>query len=74
MEVHIRELPEGVIEVYQARAKSRGHSLEAELRDVLVRGVVRTDTNRLTRVRALRARSPVQTSDSADLLREDRDR
>ena len=80
--VTIRNLDEEVVEKLKARAKARNRSLEGELREILsaaVRGF--TGEPRLTKEEflALAKRIAAMTpdkpqTDSAKLLREDRDR
>jgi plasmid stability protein len=74
-QVLIRDVEPEVIEDLKRRAKQNGRSLEAELRQILrsaVRTVEEETLAELERVRALFAGR--QFSDSAALLREDRDR
>lgn len=74
-QVIVRNLPDDVVARLKARAARKRHSLERELRDIL------TDASQLSRaeliaeVERIRAMTPRRlTSDSTDLIREDRER
>ena len=74
-QVIVRNLPDDVVARLKARAARKRHSLERELRDIL------TDASQLSRaeliaeVKRIRAMTPRRlTSDSTDLIREDRER
>lgn len=72
-QVLIRDLPDDLVERFKERARSRGQSLEAHLRDVL-EASVRGDRDEFLRfARAMRARSGAQVTDSTDLIRDSRD-
>jgi plasmid stability protein len=70
----IRDLDDNVLQGLKAAAKAHGRSLQAEIHDVLRRANTRNlgETRRLAAqwVRRLKAR---RHSDSAALIREDRD-
>jgi hypothetical protein len=74
-QVIIRNIDDKVILRLKARAKARGRSLEAELRSILEResrfGTLRDFRDHLI---AMHQQQPAQSSDSTELLREDRDR
>lgn len=73
----IRNVDDDVVEALKARAKTHNRSLEAEIRQILQDRVKRPWTGVELRELADRiaAMTPdVQQTDSADLLREDRDR
>ncbi len=73
----IRNVDDDVVEALKARAKTHNRSLEAEIRQILQDRVKRPWTGAELRELADRiaAMTPdVQQTDSADLLREDRDR
>ena len=74
-QVIIRNIDGKVIERLKMKAKSHGKSLEAELRSILEREA-RFSTQRDFRdnLTNLHKEQPPQSSDSADLIREDRDR
>lgn len=72
----IRNLDADVVLKLKARADSNNRSLEAELRDVLAQ-IADTPTPRQFKALAERIAAmtpPGPQSDSADLIREDRDR
>jgi plasmid stability protein len=73
-QVLVRNLPDDVVARLKARAARARHSLEQELRDILIdaarpgRDEIRADMDRI------RAMTPnVPQTDSAELIREDRD-
>ncbi len=75
--VTIRNLDDAVVRTLKARAKAHHRSLEAELREVLARTAA--EYERVARLREeaarIRAMTPdVPQTDSAALIREDRDR
>ena len=70
----VRNLEPETVDGLKARAKRRGRSLQAELRDIL------TDAAEDRRAKAIAAMKEIQArfagrrfSDSAELIREDRD-
>ena len=73
----VRDLSPETVSNLKERAKRNHRSLQAELREILER---EASTRRLTNLEALRIfeeiaeRAGPQTSDSVDLIREDRDR
>jgi len=75
--VTIRNLDDGLVGKLKSRAKANHRSLEAELRDILASEVQRHEMMKRFRARARRiaAMTPdVPQTDSALLVREDRDR
>lgn len=75
--VTIRNLDESTVEALKAQAKQHNRSLEAELRVILDRVVERTRQRatlkaRLDRIAAMTPDVP--QTDSADIIREDRQR
>ena len=72
--VLVRGLDEGVLSRLKAAAKANGRSLQAEIHDVLRRASTRNlaETRRLSARWLTRLRRSAQ-SDSAALIREDRD-
>lgn len=72
--VLIRDLDDEVLEQLKAAAKANGRSLQAEIHDVLRRASLRklAQTRRLSASWLKRLKRPGH-SDSAALLREDRD-
>ncbi|HSG40444.1 MAG TPA: hypothetical protein VLE27_12460 [Thermoanaerobaculia bacterium] len=77
-DIVIRDLNPDVVERLEDRAKNRGHSLEVEAKAILESAVPTTKLS-MTRARQLAAEirqsfGDLILSDSAELLREDRDR
>ncbi len=75
--VIIRDLDERIVKKLKARAKANNRSLEAELRDILSAEVNKHERMRqfLAKADRIAAMTPkVPQTDSAILLREDRDR
>ena len=72
--VLVRDLDDDVLEQLKAAAKTNGRSLQAEIHDVLRRASARNvaETRRLS-ARWLKRLSRSTQSDSALLIREDRD-
>ncbi len=75
--LRIRNLDENVVAALKQRAKAHHRSLEAEVRDILTRAV--HPASKSVDLRALaeqiaRFTPPVPQTDSAILVREDRDR
>lgn len=70
----IRDLDDDVLEQLKAAAKANGRSLQAEIHDVLRRANTRNlaETRRLSAT-WLKRLSGLKHSDSAALIREDRD-
>jgi plasmid stability protein len=70
----VRGLDDRLIQALKQRAARAGWSAEAEHRAILEQ-VLRPETEPFAAAAArLRARTPPQTTDSADLIRQDRDR
>ncbi len=73
----IRNLEDGVVRRLKSKAKARGRSLEADLREILhheARRLTGREARRLVdRIAAMTPKGAKQT-DSVALLREDRDR
>ena len=73
-QVIVRNLEDSVVEVLKERAALRGHSLEQELRDTLTQAAKFTPRERRDFADKIRARARwISGTDSADLIREDRD-
>ena len=73
----IRNLDDHVVERLKKRAKDNGRSLEAELRELLKQAANRKSPEELRAIAdRIAAMTPagVKQTDSAELLREDRDR
>ena len=73
----IRNVDDSVVERLKDKATQRGRSLEAELREVLKQAAnQRTRAEMLAAADRIAAMTPkgVKQTDSADLIREDRDR
>lgn len=72
-QVLIRDLENTVVDKLKERAKSRGRSLEAELRLILEQAAQDTRQQGLAELKQVRALFAGRTfSDSAEMLREDR--
>ncbi|PPQ40148.1 FitA-like ribbon-helix-helix domain-containing protein [Rhodopila globiformis] len=70
----VRGLDDRLVQALKQRAARSGRSAEAEHR-ALLEQALRPETESFAEAAArLRARTPRQTSDSADLIRTDRDR
>lgn len=74
-QVLVRGLEAHVIDRYKARAAARGHSLEQELREVIIAGAALTGAEKLAIADRIRAMTPtgVLQTDSTELIRADRD-
>ena len=74
--VTIRDLDDKVIERLEARAKHHRRSLEAELRDLLIRASRQPLIDPVAEANRIAAMTPkgVKQTDSTLLIREDRDR
>jgi plasmid stability protein len=75
-EVRIRNVDDWVVESLRTRARSKGHSLEGELRELLREEAMRPRQEFAGELRKMREelRTKYGTfSDSAALIREDRD-
>lgn len=73
-QILVRNLDDAVIRALKQRAESHGHSLEAELRDLLTRAASQPRaelTHELAGVRALTPKGPRRLAE--DLVREGRD-
>jgi plasmid stability protein len=74
-QVLVRDLESEVINRLKERAKFRGRSLEAELRQILQEAAADTDRERVLAVEDIQKMfSGYKFSDSTELLREDRER
>jgi len=74
-QVIVRNLPDDVVARLKARAARRRHSLEQELRDILTDASRSSRAELIAEVERIRAMTPRRlTSDSTDLIREDRER
>jgi plasmid stability protein len=73
-QVLVRNLPEDVVARLKARAARRRHSLEQELRHILTAAARSGREEVLADMDRIRALTPkVPQTDSAELIREDRD-
>jgi len=73
-QVIVRNLDDAVIAAHKQRAKSRGVSLEQQLRDVLAEGAKPSRAEIIADLRRIRAMTPKGPRiDSTELIREDRD-
>lgn len=73
-QVIVRNLDDTVIAAHKQRAKSRGVSLEQQLRDVLAETAKPSREELIADLRRIRAMTPKGPRiDSVDLIREDRD-
>jgi plasmid stability protein len=75
-DILIRSLPKEVVARLKKRAASKGRSLQAELKELLVDAARPNDLAKVREIaRQLRLRTRVRPqTDSVDLVREDRDR
>ncbi|HNT33799.1 MAG TPA: TraY domain-containing protein [bacterium] len=70
----VRDLDEKTVARLKKRAKANGRSLQAEAKRILEESSTVFDIDRIREDLArLRASLPPQTTDSVDLIREDRD-
>jgi len=73
-QILVRHLDDAVISALKARASARGHSLEAELRDLLTRAAGAPRADLIDELAAVRAMTPKGVRRLAeDLVREGRD-
>lgn len=75
-EVRIRKVEDWIVEAFRARAKRRGRSLEAELREILSEEAMRPRREMAENAKALRhaiERESGLLPDSVPLIREERD-
>lgn len=70
----VRGLDDTLIATLRQRAARHGRSVEAEHRAILERALAPEMELFAAAAARLRARTPPQTSDSADIVRQDRDR
>jgi len=74
-QVLIRDLPDDVVKRLKMRAANKGHSLERELRDVVVAAAPLTVEEKLAIIDRIRSQSPkMAVRDSTDIIREERDK
>lgn len=75
-QVIVRNLDERVVAALKRQAQLRGRSLEQELREVLASAARLTGPERVQLSNRIRAMTPrgIRQTDSAKLIREDRDR
>ncbi|MGH6944534.1 MAG: FitA-like ribbon-helix-helix domain-containing protein [Geminicoccaceae bacterium] len=74
-QVIVRNLDEHVVSSLKFKAELHGHSLEQELREVLKRAAELTPQEKLALADRIAAMTPRPLEDdSADLIREDRDK
>ena len=75
-QVIVRKLDDRVVADLKRKAALHSHSLEQELRDILAAATRLSAGERAAIARRIRAMTPagVAQTDSADLIREDRDR
>ncbi len=75
-QVIVRNLDDRVVADLKRKATLHGHSLEQELRDILAAATRLSAGERASIARRIRAMTPagVAQTDSADLIREDRDK
>ncbi len=74
-QVLVRDLGNDIVDKLKERAKSRGRSLEAELRLILEQAAQDTRRQGLLELKQIRERLAGQVfSDSTEMVREDRDR
>ena len=75
-QVIVRNLDDGVVATLKRKAALRGHSLEQELREILGSAARLTTEERMALAAGIREMTPkgVTQTDSAELIRDDRDR
>ena len=76
-DILVRNLDPEVVEELKLRAKRHRRSLQAEVREIIEREVKPSRLSReefLAIIDRIRSNAPPQTTDSVDLIREDRDR
>ncbi len=74
-QVIVRNLNDHVIASLKAKATAHGHSLEQELREILARESGLDRLEKAALADRIRAMTPGElTTDSTDLIRQDRDR
>jgi plasmid stability protein len=75
-QVLVRNLDDDIVNGLKRKAALHGHSLEQELRDILAASARWGADERIAATRRIRAMTPVgsKQTDSAALIREDRDR
>jgi plasmid stability protein len=75
-DILIRGLPSAVVSRLKKRAASKGRSLQAELKELLVEAARPNDLAKVREIaRQMRLRTSIRPqTDSVDLVREDRDR
>ena len=74
-QVIVRNLPDDVVARLEARAARKRHSLEEELRDILIEASRPSRAELIAEVERIRAMTPRRLDiDLTDLIREDRDR
>ena len=73
-EVILRDLDDRVVETLRRRADARGVSLEQELREIVEQAAKPSRAERVAAIDRIREMTPRRLeTDSADLIREDRD-
>lgn len=72
-QISIRDLPDDLVAILDERARARGQSLEAHLREVLAASMQGDREDFLRFARQMRERSGPQATDSTQLIREARD-
>lgn len=70
----VRGLDDAIIQALKQRATRAGRSAEAEHRAILEQALQRETESFAQAAARLRARTPPQTTNSADIIRQDRDR
>jgi len=74
-QVIVRQLPDEVVARLKARAARARHSLEQELRNILIEAARPSRDDILAEMDRIRAMTPaIPQTDSAELIREDLDR
>ena len=75
-QVLVRNLDDQVVAAFRRKAELHGNSLEQELRDTLTAAARLTHDERVALARRVRGLTPatVRQTDSAELIRHDRDR
>jgi plasmid stability protein len=72
-EIILRDVEDSLVQELRRSAERHGRSLEEELREILRRATGRAKAEALATAERIRAGAPVQTTDSTDFIRQDRD-
>jgi antitoxin FitA len=73
-QILVRNLDDGIVERLKLRARSKGTSVEQEVRNILTEAARESRTELIEALAEFRTRQKPNRSRAADLIREDRDR